>query len=228
MRLRGPADSSWRRYAIRMSGTASNTAPPTFSKQTSMPFGQAAARPAARSDAWWSTQSSKQKCRALMHQPTGDQVRNHVIRRRPVAGEDDRCPGNHQQSPKDFSPRAMITGSLLAPSTLLLPVDDAGRQDARSPGGAATPRLRERGTARGRREPLGLMRLLRLLQPEDRLALGEGDPCRTASGGLPLGTASRPAQPRTRRRGPVLEPCGSRIARTEREPRRLSSRPALS
>jgi hypothetical protein len=27
----------------------------------------------------------------------------------------------------------MITGSLLAPSTLLLPVDDAERQDARSP-----------------------------------------------------------------------------------------------
>jgi hypothetical protein len=28
---------------------------------------------------------------------------------------------------------AMITGSLLAPSTLLLPVDDAERQDARCP-----------------------------------------------------------------------------------------------
>ena len=37
------------------------------------------------------------------------------------------------KAPKTFSPRAMITGSLLAPSTLLLPVDDAGRQDARSP-----------------------------------------------------------------------------------------------
>ena len=56
------------------------------------------------------------------------------------------------KAPKTFSPRAMITGSLLAPSTLLLPV-----------------RLRERGAARGRRE-------LRFLQPEDRLAAGEGDP----------------------------------------------------
>ena len=37
------------------------------------------------------------------------------------------------KAPKTFSPRAMITGSLLAPSTLLLPVDDAERQDARSP-----------------------------------------------------------------------------------------------
>jgi hypothetical protein len=40
-----------------------------------------------------------------------------------------------------------------------------------------TPRLPERGTARGRRVcRLVPHALLRLLQPEDRLALGEGDP----------------------------------------------------
>ena len=54
-----------------------------------------------------------------------------------MTGEDDRCPGNRQQSPKDFSPRAMITGSLplcadgnlasITPS-LHLSVDDAEHQ----------------------------------------------------------------------------------------------------
>jgi hypothetical protein len=43
------------------------------------------------------------------------------------------APAITSKAPKTFSPRAMITGSLLAPSTLLLPVDDAERQDERSP-----------------------------------------------------------------------------------------------
>ena len=72
----------------------------------------------------------------------------------------------------------MITGSLLAPSTLLLPVDDPERQDARSP--AALQLL---GYASAAQRAAGVSRLvphalLRLLQPEDRLALGEGDPHR--------------------------------------------------
>jgi hypothetical protein len=84
--------------------------------------------------------------------------------------------------------RAMITASLLrgqlasiAASTLLPPVDDAEHQlqvlsDARSP--AALPLL---GYASAAQSAAGVSRLvphalLRLLQPEDRLALGEGDP----------------------------------------------------
>src|ERR1700730_5435339 len=72
------------------------------------------------------------------------------------------------KAPKTFSPRAMITGSLLAPSTLLLPVDDAERQDARSP--AALQLL---GYASAAQRTAGVSRLvphalLRLLRPKDR------------------------------------------------------------
>ena len=70
----------------------------------------------------------------------------------------------------------MITGSLLAPSTLLLPVDDAERQDARSPAalqllGYASAAQRAAGVSR-----LVLHALVRFLRPEDFLAVGESDP----------------------------------------------------
>jgi hypothetical protein len=35
-------------------------------------------------------------------------VRDHIIRRRPVAGEDDHCSGDRQQSPKDFLSAAYV------------------------------------------------------------------------------------------------------------------------
>ena len=79
------------------------------------------------------------------------------------------APAITSKAPKTFSPRAMITGSLL-------PVDDAERQDARSP--AALQLL---GYASAAQRAASVSRLvphalLRLLQPEDRLALGEGAP----------------------------------------------------
>jgi hypothetical protein len=97
------------------------------------------------------------------------------------------APAIASKAPKTFSPGAMITRSLLrgqlasiAPSALLLPVDDAEYQlevlsDARSP--AALQLL---GYASAAQRTAGVRRLvphalLRLLQP-DGLALGVGAP----------------------------------------------------
>jgi len=41
-------------------------------------------------------------------------VRDHIIRRRPVAGEDDHCSGDRQQSPKDFLSAAYVHGCAAA------------------------------------------------------------------------------------------------------------------
>ena len=79
------------------------------------------------------------------------------------------------KAPKTFSPRAMITGSLLAPSTLLLPVDDAERQDARSP--AALQLLGYASAAQRAAGVSGIVphALVRLLRSEDRLVVAESD-----------------------------------------------------
>ena len=87
----------------------------------------------------------------------------------------------------------------LGRSSLLLPVDDAEHQlqvlsDRAFPCGAATPRLRERGTARGRREP----------------------PCPScacafpAPGRFPHSRRERPAPPRGSR--PSLPPTSARTS----------------
>jgi hypothetical protein len=142
------------------------------------------------------------------------------------------APAIASKAPKTFSPGAMITGSLPRAdgnsaniaTSLYLPVDDGEHQlqvplRCAFPCGAATPRLRERITARGSHEPLGPS--CASSAPADWKIASQSTkatrtPSRTASGSWPASARRRPG--RIRCAGPLGFPsqpaslaCGFRV-----------------